>query len=143
MDLKSKKLLLDVQLLAGLKHSYLTLKKTRYHSSTEALKDLHWLPIVLRIKFKIVCLIYKCLNMESPGYLKNLLTYKTSSRVLRSNSKDMGTLVVPFTKHKTFAHRSFSVQGPLMWNSLPMDLRLSTSYSVFTKNLKTFLFTCY
>ena len=121
----------------------LVLSRSRLDSSRQSLKDLHWLPIVLRIKFKIACLIYKCLNMDSPDYLESMLTYKTPSRSLRSNAMSVGQLTVPYTKHKTFAQRSFSVQGPLIWNSLPLDLRLSNSYELFTKNLKTHLFTLY
>ena len=41
----------------------------RMDSSTEALKTLHWLPIKFRIQFKILLLVYKCLNGQAPSYL--------------------------------------------------------------------------
>ena len=41
----------------------------RIDSSTEALKTLHWLPIKFRIQFKILLLVYKCLNGQAPSYL--------------------------------------------------------------------------
>ena len=37
--------------------------------------------------------------------------------------------------------RSFSVQAPLVWNSLPPHIRYSCSLSQFKTSLKTFLFT--
>ena len=120
----------------------LVLSRSRYSSSTQALKDLHWLPIRLRIQFKICCLVYKCLFDKSPQYLKGLLTYKQSTRTLRSSSKDF-ILNVPYTKYKTFASRSFSVKGPQLWNSLPNDLRISNSYESFKCKLKTHLFSLY
>ena len=32
------------------------------------------------------------------------------------------------------------VAGPKLWNELPLDLRKSTSLTVFRKSLKTYLF---
>ena len=52
----------------------LVLGKTRYDSSKKALKDLHLLPIRSRIKFKILTIVYKCLRVDAPEYLRNLLT---------------------------------------------------------------------
>ena len=44
-------------------------------------------------------------------------------------------------KLKGFGHRSFSVQAPLVWNSLPPHVRHSCFLSQFKTSLKTFLFT--
>jgi len=40
-----------------------------------------------------------------------------------------------------YGDRSFAVNGPVMWNSLPAELRLDMSLSIFRKRLKTFLLT--
>ena len=42
--------------------------------------------------------------------------------------------------HEKVNHRSFSYQGPVVWNSLPTDLKLSSSLSSFKSKLKTLLF---
>ena len=42
--------------------SKLVLGKAKYDSATECLKQLYWLPIKMRIKFRLLCLIYKTLN---------------------------------------------------------------------------------
>ena len=90
----------------------LILNRSKYDSSTEALKTLHWLPIRLRIMYKILCLTHKCLYGIAPVYLKSLLTIKKPIRTLRSTSDDQLLLEIPRTKRKTFAARSFSVKAP-------------------------------
>ena len=53
----------------------------------------HWLPLNYRIHFKILFLVYKCLNGLTPTYLSELLHYHNSPRLLRSSSQNL--LVVP------------------------------------------------
>ena len=39
-----------------------------------ALKELHWLPADVRIKYKILCVVFKCLHDKcSLAYLRDLL----------------------------------------------------------------------
>ena len=49
-------------------------------------------------------------------------------------------LAIPFTKHETFADRSFSVAGPKLWNKLPENIKCSSSVEDLKKQLKTYLF---
>ena len=49
------------------------LNKTKYDSATEALKELHWLPIRFRIRHKVLTLVYKSLKVNAPKYLQDLL----------------------------------------------------------------------
>lgn len=56
----------------------LVLNRHKFDSSTECLKELHWLPIRLRIEYKIVILVHKCLNGQAPNYLMDLLRTRTS-----------------------------------------------------------------
>ena len=48
-------------------------------SSTEALKTLHWLPIKFWIQFKILLLVFKCLNGQAPSHLFELLELKSTT----------------------------------------------------------------
>ena len=118
----------------------LILKMRKYDSATAALKELHWLPIRLRIEFKICCIMHKCTYGQAPLYLKNLLTTNIPNLRLRSGQYTGVKYVVPFVKKKTHAERSFSVMGPKLWNSLPDSLRLSENYDNFKRNLKTLYF---
>ena len=80
----------------------LTLRKSKYDSTTEALSQLHWLPIKHRINFKIATITHKCLYGTAPQYLKDLLIPTSNPRSLRS-SNDKTKLIIPFAKCKTFA----------------------------------------
>ena len=100
------------------------LNKTKYDSATEALKELHWLPIRFRVIHKLLILVYKSLKGNAQKYLQDLLHKHLPGRDgLRSGNAPGIALTVPRTKHKTFADRSFSVAGPRLWNSLPHHIR--------------------
>ena len=58
--------------------------------------------------------------------------------LLRSASS--ADVVVPSTRHSTIGDRAFAVAGPRTWNSLPSDIRTSTSFNTFKKHLKSYLF---
>ena len=123
--------------------SKLVLKRSKYESSQEALRDLHWLPIQARIEFKILSLMHQCTHGCGPEYLKDLLTKKPTVRSLRNSAEDQHNYVIPFNKHKTFGDRSFSYCGPHLWNSLPTDMKTVQEYSNFKQKCKTFLFRKY
>ena len=57
-------------------HAKLVLGRSKYSSSTEALKCLHWLPIQWRITYKIGLLTFKCINKAAPRYLPELITIR-------------------------------------------------------------------
>ena len=119
----------------------LVLRRTKWDSAMACLAKLHWLPIRPCITFKICMLTYKLLHRQEPGYLEVLLQYKhnTTNRTLRSNS-DQSLLLIPHTKCKTFASRSFSVAAPTLWNHLPRGLRESKTLLSFKCDLKTHLY---
>ena len=92
-----------------------------------------------RIIFKILLLPYKALNGQVPSYIKDLLNYRNSDRVLRSSNKHL--LDKPAAKLKTYGDRAYSVAAPKLWNKLPLDIRLSSSVTVFKSKLKKYLLT--
>ena len=114
----------------------LTLRKSKYDSTTEALSQLHWLPIRHRINFKIATITHKCMYGTAPQYLKDLLIPAPNRRSLRS-SNDRTKLIIPFTRCKTFTARSFSIAAPMIWNQLLMSLRETANFELFKRQLKT------
>ena len=94
---------------------------------TPILFQLHWLPVLSRIKFKILLLTFKALHNLAPPYLRELLTSYTPSRSLRSSCNNL--LAVPRTRLSTLGGRSFSAMAPKLWNSLPQSLRDCSSFS--------------
>ena len=117
----------------------LVLGLRKYDSSKHALYKLHWLPINARIQFKILTTMFNCSKDQAPVYLTELLTAKVPKRRLRS-SDITGCYVEHMNKNKTFADRSFKTVGPLLWNTLPFDIRNSANVELFKKTLKTLFF---
>jgi len=68
------------------------------------LRELHWLPVVQRIDYKVATLTYKVWQTSTPAYLSQHITDRTTTRNLRSSSAP--TLVQPFCR-TTFANRAF------------------------------------
>ena len=110
---------------------------TKFDSSTAALKLLHWLPINLRIKFKVLTLVFRAVHKLTPTYLTELIIPATTRREGLCSQSTAFTPSVPFTKCKIFAGRPFSVLGPRSWNALLDDLCSLTDYNVFKAKLKT------
>ena len=84
-------------------------------------------------------LVFKGLHSSSPDYMKSMLIESKPPRVLRSNNI-YKKLEVPSVKRKTFAGRAFSVQGPLWWNEIPNNIKMSKTEDIFKSKLKTYLF---
>ena len=111
-------------------------RKTKY--ITPILKELHWLPVAVRIEFKILVLVFKAYHVIAPLYISDMITKYETTRSLRSSSKRL--LVVPHYNLKTYGGRAFSVNGPMLWNSLPNNIRETETLSTFKKQIKTFFF---
>jgi hypothetical protein len=114
--------------------------KRREHI-TPVLEQLHWLPVVCRVKFKILVLVYKCLNNTAPSYLCELITRYVPARELRT--VDQSFLHVPFTTSEFNRNNVFKYVGPVLVNNLPAHVRTAQSLEIFKARLKTHLFTMY
>lgn len=132
-----KKSISNLQLLQNSAARVLTRTRGREHI-TPVLKSLHWLPVRFRIDFKVLLLVFKCLNGLGPSYLSDLLLIYQPSRTLRSSGT--GLLTIPQVCSKTHGEAAFSYFGPRLWNSLPENLRAAETVDVFKKRLKTHLF---
>src|SRR5260221_14358664 len=83
-------------------------------------------------------LTFKCLRTEAPAYLCEMLSSVTTVEALqRTRSAARRDLLVPRTKPVRYGQRSFAVAAPVLWNSLPTELRvLGLSLAVFKSKLK-------
>ena len=100
--------------------------------------DLHFLPVKARIMFKICLLVYKTLHYEQPLYLRRLLQHSIPARPLRSGQSER--LSEPIVAQSAYSDRCFTFCAPRMYNSLPDEVRHSTSLEMFKRRLKTFIF---
>ena len=117
----------------------------KYEHITPALKKLHWLPIKHRIIFKTATIIYKFLSSGCPAYFSSHLSRYTCAVNTRRSNPDKVYLNVPIYKpsvhkSKVHFHNSLCVDGSVLWNSLPHDLRSISNITTFRRRLKTHLF---
>ena len=115
------------------------LRRKDNHSITHYLKKCHFLPVSLRSKFKICCLVFKCVYGGAPVYLSNLLEIKKSLPSLRINS-DVTLLQQRKLYKENYKNRAFSIIAPILWNELPHDIRECGSLPIFKSKLKTYYF---
>ena len=100
--------------------------------------ELHWLPVSERIKYKILLLTFKALHNLSPSYIADLLTRYCPPRRLRSSSSlQLNRLNYNL---KSYGSRAFAVAAPVLWNTLPVNIRSCDTLQTFKSNLKTYLF---
>ena len=102
-------------------------------TSTELLKQLHWLPIEWGIRFKLACLVHKILNTCTghPPYLTELLQYHKPARSTRSASQSLTfcSATQPFIWCSRCPRRCAQ---NMEWNSIPLHIRQSQTYSSLT-----------
>ncbi len=106
------------------------------------LTRLHWLPVKQRVNFKVLVLMYQCVNNSAPAYLSELISmYNTPDCIKRNlrSSKDITRLTIPKTK-RSVGDSGLSVYGPRLWNSLPTSIRRAPSRQIFKRQIKTHLF---
>merc|ERR1712035_195653 len=127
----------NIQILQNSAARVLTRTRGQEHI-TPVLKSLHWLPVRFRIDFKVLLLVFKCLNGLGPSYLTDLLLPYQPSRTLRSSGT--GLLTIPRVRTKTHGEAAFSHYGPYLWNGLPENLRAAETVDIFKRKLKTHLF---
>ena len=107
---------------------------------TPLLKDLHWLRMEERIKFKVLLHIYKCLQNHNPSYLKEAMVPYTPGHAGLRSHLDTTRLAESRKAPLVIGDRSFFNAGPRLWNSIPKEIRSAQSIEVFKKQLKTHLF---
>jgi len=94
-----------------------------HRSSSALLHQLHWLPILYRIDFKLAKLAFFA-GSSSTGLVARYLP----SRTLRS--QDTNLLAVRRTQ-TVFGTRPFRVAAPTIFNSLPQNIRSQLTTSLY------------
>ena len=88
----------------------------RTENITPILRNLHWLPVEKRIKFKTALLVYKALNGMSPSYIKEL--------------------VVPYTRIQQHAlHINNTYFRMLVYNGMERNALIHSNYQPLTHKL--------
>ena len=79
-------------------------KTSKFTRITPVLKQLHWLPVVERIKFKILLLTWTIINGLAPHYFDDLISEYVPSRSLRSSGTGMLTPRIESNVHLVKKH---------------------------------------
>ena len=77
--------------------------------------------------------VFKSINGLNPGYTREILRDRPS----RYPSRRPLDLYVPKVNQITFGYRSYTYEAPIIWNSLPLDIRKSENFYMFKKLLKS------
>ena len=104
------------------------LRAPRFSPSLPLLKQLHWLPVNYRIKFKLSTLTYRALVIHQPPYPASFLHFCNIPRRLRSSTSQQ--LSIPRTK-LNLGKLAFCVAAPIIWNELPTTLKSCQSLASF------------
>ena len=107
-------------------------------SISNAIRELHWLPVTRRCQYKLLILTYKTLHGLTPTYICDMLNWYHPRRPLRSES--FPSLVPNRNRTVRYGRRLCDTATAVLWNNLPTNLRCVTSITIFKKQLKTHLF---
>ena len=118
-------------------------------STEESSFRLHWLPIHYRILFKVLLLVFDCLQGTAPVYLQECVSLHVPGRAgLRAEARSLRVVASTRTRGKrnappkpAYQKRSFTSYAPHYWNELPPAIRSTSSRQDFKKLLKTHFFT--
>jgi len=86
------------------------------------LPQLHWLPVLHRVTFKLAVLVFQCLTGQALTYLADDCQLTSDVRTRRLRSTDTVMCVVR-RSNNTFSDRCFASASPRLWNRLPPHLR--------------------
>ena len=88
--------------------------------------QLHWLNVPERVEYKLAVVVRRCLENKAPRYLVNCCTPVADVASLHRQSANLHRSIVPRYRRSALGRRAFSVGGPTIWNSLPVELREPT-----------------
>ena len=88
-------------------------------------------PVIFRIDFKVLLLIYKALNGQGPNCIAKSLVSYLPSRTLRSSAA--GLIELPSNSWKKISDLTFVSYTSKLWNTLPIDIRAASSLDTFKR----------
>ena len=100
--------------------------------SLPLLRELHWLTVEQRIHFKVLVLVFRCLNSSAPSLLAEKLSVACPLDMRLSTSS--------FRPLTALGRRAFSYNAPRCWNALPRQIRVCPALEPFKAQLKTYFF---
>ena len=107
-------------------------------SSSSLIKQLKWMDIATRFSYFIGILMFKFVNGLLPPTLKDQFTFVKDIHSFSTRSSFAEDIALPKCRTE-FLKRTLCYTGPKLWNSLPLELKNSSSIESFKSNFKNFL----
>ena len=106
----------------------------------DLVKEMNWLNVVARRNYFMILLMFKCIYDIAPPYLSDHI-HVTNEIVLigpttRGSSFNIYMDVIPSSE---FLKKSLFVAGPILWNSLPVELKENNEIRSFKRLVKLYL----
>ena len=109
--------------------------------SQRMFSELRWLSFPRRVQNHTCVMVYKALNNLAPEYINDLFTKVSDTHNRNTRSVDHKLLRIPSFKTSLYEN-SFSVSAARLWNTEPLDIRMSSSLETFKRSVKTHLLAC-
>ena len=99
----------------------LIMNRDRCDSSTNTMRQLHWLPISYRCKYKVLLLVYICINGQAPEYLQQKLSLRNPVWITHS-ATERDILQIPYKQKKDLSRpwlpfgRPKILEQPTSWD---------------------------
>ena len=121
----------------------------QHHVSNMSATSFYWLRHLRRVRRSLNSWVsgYICSRIRHGKALQYLVdcctpvTDVVGRQRLRSATRQM--MVMPRHRLSTVGRQAFTMQGPMVWNSLPDDLRAQQDYESFRQRLKPGFFSSY
>ena len=104
----------------------------------DIVRDLGWLNITQRRDYFTALLVFKSSSGNLPDHILDNFTFKRDIAIRQTRSCDTNVLYVPKINRSSFKS-ALQVNGPMIWNNLPIHIRNCNSIHSFKRLLKTFL----
>ena len=110
-----------------------TITKQSWFTPTRTLlKQCNWLSVRQLIFLHTAMQMWKILNYRRPANIFERF------QLSRTRSNEYGTLAIP-NSITNIGKQSFLVRAATTWNHIPMEIRISTSITIFRKKLKPWI----
>src|SRR6218665_1761134 len=106
------------------------------HISDYMIKELHWLPILTRVRYKVLLLVAKSQQGLAPRYLCELMSKPLSARSSRLLLSADRCDLLPWSRTSLSQNWAFAVVGPVLLGHTILGFTSS-------KPLKILVTTCY
>ena len=101
----------------------------------DLVRSLNWMTLRERINYFSCSLMYKCINSIAPNYLSDNVLMQDIFNQRSTRTTNQCMVVIPQPRTEIFK-QSFAYKGAVLWNMLPINIKLSTSLSQFKYSYK-------